>query len=440
MRWEPVVHREDRALPRLKFVARLLAGGTPSTREPSFWDETAANGIPWATIGDITAGDPVRGTERHLTEAGVAAARLTVAPPGTLLFSMYASLGEVAETAIPCCWNQAILAIVPDAGRIDQRFLKYALRSLRPALRQIARSNTQSNLNAEQVANLPIPIPSLEEQRRVADFLDAEIDRSELLSQAKGRMLTILEERRASVYSAAASGSLAGGDGRQPTGLPWLAELPAHWRIAKLSLVARLGTGHTPSRSTPEYWDASRTIPWITTSDIERFRRGQVDVITETKENISTLGLEKSSAVLHPPGTVALSRTASVGYSVIMGTSMATSQDFVTWTCSDRLIPRFLLICLRAMHSDLVGRLALGSTHKTIYMPDIEALRIPLPPIEEQHTLVEVVGRETAQIDAMTRLIEQQLPLIEERRESLISAAVTGELDPAASAHDRMPA
>ena len=207
--------------------------------------------------------------------------------------------------------------------------------------------------------------------------------------------------------------------------------MPCHWRIAKLSLVARLGTGHTPRRSEAEYWETERDIPWLTTSDIERFRDDRCEVLAETKESISRAGLENSSAVLHPAGTVALSRTASVGFSVIMGREMATSQDFVTWTCSPLLEPRFLLLCLRAMRVDLLGRLAMGSTHKTIYMPGIQGLRIPLPPLDEQKRAVQIAKHETKRIDELAALVRRQLPLLKVRRESLISAAVIGQLVPA---------
>ena len=106
-------------------------------------------------------------------------------------------------------------------------------------------------------------------------------------------------------------------------------------------------------------------------------RSDRIEVIKETRERVSELGVANSSAEIHPAGTVVLCRTASAGYSAIMGTNMATSQDFATWTCDPLLRPRFLLLCLRVMRQDLLGRLAMGSTHKTIYMPDIEALRIP---------------------------------------------------------------
>ncbi len=74
-----------------------------------------------------------------------------------------------------------------------------------------------------------------------------------------------------------------------------------------------------------------------------------------------------------------LSRTASVGFSGITGIDLAVSQDFAAWICGPELSASFLLACLRAMKSDF-QRLMMGSTHQTIYMPDIEAFRIPLPP------------------------------------------------------------
>ena len=73
----------------------------------------------------------------------------------------------------------------------------------------------------------------------------------------------------------------------------------------------------------------------------------------ETRECISEIGLENSAAEIHPKGTVVLCRTAaSAGYSAVMGKDMATSQDFVTWTCGPELDPFYLLWCLRVMRSD----------------------------------------------------------------------------------------
>jgi type I restriction enzyme S subunit len=80
------------------------------------------------------------------------------------------------------------------------------------------------------------------------------------------------------------------------------------------------------------------------------------------------------------------------------------------------------------MRPDLLGRLAMGSTHKTIYVPDIQSIRIPLPPLEEQDQLVEWTWQRLHRIDAATDAISRQVELLAERRQALITAAATGQL------------
>jgi len=342
------------------------------------------------------------------------------------------AIAFISQEHNDCVWSTGF-AILSPGPELDPKFLYYVTRSTQ-FVSEIERRSVGISypaVNAEDVADILCPVPPLEEQRRIADFLDEETAHIDVLSARKRRLLSLLDEKRAAVGRAAVSGHLTSGqEQRKESDLPWLPTVPSHWRVAKLSFVAKLGTGHTPSRSKAEYWEAKRDIPWLTTSDIGRFRDDRCDVLGETKESISRLGLENSSAELHPAGTVALSRTASVGFSVVMGRDMATSQDFATWTCSENLEPRFLLLCLRAMRTDLQKRLATGSTHKTIYMPDIQSLRIPLPPVDEQRRAVERAREQIEQIDEVSDLIRRQLPRLTELRDALITAAVTSELDP----------
>jgi type I restriction enzyme S subunit len=179
--------------------------------------------------------------------------------------------------------------------------------------------------------------------------------------------------------------------------------------------VAGLGTGHTPSRSVDAYWEPSEcTIPWLTLADVWQLRDGSVSVVHDTKEKISPLGLANSAAVRHPAGTVAFSRTASVGFSCILGVDMATSQDFVTWTCGPKLDPRYLLWVLRGERDDILRRTQ-GSTHKTIYMPDIEQLTIPLPSLVEQRRIVDYLDRETALIDELSGMKRRLAEMVSRR-------------------------
>jgi type I restriction enzyme S subunit len=193
------------------------------------------------------------------------------------------------------------------------------------------------------------------------------------------------------------------------------------WPRVQIRKVARLGTGHTPSRTVEAYWEpAECTVPWLTLADVWQLRDGSVSVVHETKEKISPLGLANSAAVRHPAGTVAFSRTASVGFSCTLGTEMATSQDFVTWTCGPKLEPRYLLWVLRAERDDILRRTQ-GSTHKTIYMPDIEQLTIPLPPLDAQLRIVQNLDREAARLDRVISAKRDFAVAAQQRLAALIS-------------------
>ena len=107
---------------------------------------------------------------------------------------------------------------------------------------------------------------------------------------------------------------------------------------------------------------------------------------------------------------------------------MATSQDFAVWRCGSRLHNEFLYLVLLGMKQEL-SCLMIGSTHKTIYMPDIEAFRMPLPSVDEQKAIVEHVDSETKRIDRLTELTTTSIDLLKKRRSALITAAVTGQID-----------
>ena len=315
-------------------------------------------------------------------------------------------------------------------GEVESRYLHYVLHST-PYLAELTRVSkfmppSQFDILWDDLKQVPIPLPPLTTQCAIADYLDTETARIDALIEKKRRMAEVLDERRMSVITAGVSGQLTSED-VIASSLPWVATVGTRWRTVRLSLVAHLGTGHTPSRSHPEWWlDCS--IPWITTGEVAQMRSDRIEFISDTREKISSLGIANSSAEIHPAGTVVLCRTASAGYSAIMKIDMATSQDFATWTCGPLLRPRFLLLCLRAMRQDLLGRLAMGSTHKTIYMPDIESLRIPLPDVAVQDGIIEYVSSLLGRTDHVVDQLHCQIELLVEHRQALITAAVTGDL------------
>jgi len=145
-------------------------------------------------------------------------------------------------------------------------------------------------------------------------------------------------------------------------------------------------------------------VPWIGIKDATQ-NHGRV--IEDTLQHASELGIENSSARLLPENTVCLSRTASVGYVVVMGRSMATSQDFVNWVCSQGIDWRFLKHVLLA-ETEAFIRFAHGTTHQTIYFPEVKAFHVALPGIDEQRAISAVLGALDDKIESDRRLVAAQ--------------------------------
>lgn len=161
---------------------------------------------------------------------------------------------------------------------------------------------------------------------------------------------------------------------------PIVPATPTHpgWRWHRLTDVARLATGHTPSRRHPEYWLGD--IPWIQLADIRKLDGKEA---FDSMEHTNESGLANSAAVLLPKATVCLSRTASVGFVTLMGRPMATSQDFVNWICGPEIDPWFLMYLLLACRKPIVD-LGSGAVHHTIYFPTVENFSVCIPPYSEQ--------------------------------------------------------
>jgi hypothetical protein len=204
-------------------------------------------------------------------------------------------------------------------------------------------------------------------------------------------------------------------------GKPELAA-PIGWEWVKLADVARLESGHTPSRRHPEYWGGD--IPWLGIRDAKAHHG---ETINSTNETINELGIENSSARVLPAGTVCLSRTASVGYVVMMGRPMATSQDFANWVCSEKLIPRFLVYLFLAEQSSLL-RFSSGAVHQTIYYPELKAFHICLPVTAEQQRIVRVLDATFDQVSAAVANSEKKLLDLTELRHSILTRAMAGRL------------
>ncbi|WP_421705847.1 restriction endonuclease subunit S [Alloalcanivorax xenomutans] len=179
-----------------------------------------------------------------------------------------------------------------------------------------------------------------------------------------------------------------------------IGQIPRSWELVDMASIAKLESGHTPSRNVDEYWGGD--IQWLSLHDIKNLSN---PVIKSTVYTVTQDGIDNSSARVLPKNTVALSRTASVGNCVMLGEDMATSQDFANYVCGDELYPKYLLHLFRWMQH-VWSNLSEGSTHKTIYMPVFKKLQILLPPFDEQERIAEAADKIETNIVAKQKRLE----------------------------------
>lgn len=150
--------------------------------------------------------------------------------------------------------------------------------------------------------------------------------------------------------------------------------------------------------------------------------------IAQTLQTVTEEGLQNSAARWLPAKTVCLSRTASVGYVTILDRPMATSQDFVNWICSDALDPEFLMRLFQAEERALKDRFGKGSTHTTIYYPEVKAFHVCLPPVREQRRIVDKIQALMARSARAKEALDAIPPLLDRFRQSVLAAAFRGDL------------
>ena len=312
---------------------------------------------------------------------------------------------------------------------LHPEYLLYAFRGMKSEFKYLAYGSTHKTIYMPDVRKLKTPVPPLETQRQIATYLDKKTEAIDTLITKKQKMIELLEEKRSALINHVVTKGLNPDAPMKDSGVPWIGEVPAHWKVAFVRYVAKLESGHTPSRSNDDYWVPEEcVIPWISLSDVWQLRDGTKKYITETKEKVSQIGIDNSGARLLPKDTVILSRTASVGFSGIMSEPMATTQDFVNWVCYDELHPEYLLYAFRGMKSEF-KYLAYGSTHKTIYMPDVRKLKVPIPHLKEQRRITNYINEQEFRLIKGIRCCVSSITKLQEYRQALITAAVTGKID-----------
>jgi len=408
---------------RIKHVIKeLVSGGTPESGEQSYWsdDET---GISWVSISDISSESIIHSTEKRITKFGLNSKRLQILPKGTLLYSIYASLGKTAILGIPAVTNQAILGIMIDEHYIQKAYLQFWFDHIEKNLIQISSTNTQNNLNAEKVKNLPVFFPTYLTQSAIATFLDHETSRLDTLFAEKERQIELLNEKRAALISHAVTKGLNPNVKMKNSTIEWIAKIPNNWNEMKAKdLFCQL---FLPPQSNAGI--------------VTVFRDGQVTL----RENRRTEGftnailevgyqsVRKGDLVIHSmdafAGAIGVSDSDGkcTGEYVVCEPILTDVNNFYYGLFLREMALAKYILAICPSVRERAPRFRFNTFKEVI---------LPVPPFEEQKKIVDYIENETKKIDTFKERLQRSIDLLQEYRTSLISAAVTGKIDVRAEA------
>jgi type I restriction enzyme S subunit len=196
-------------------------------------------------------------------------------------------------------------------------------------------------------------------------------------------------------------------------------EFDNEWNEILLEDFAKRGSGHTPNKSHPEYYNGD--INWISLADSKKLDNGYIE---STNTKITQLGLDNSSAVLHPPGTVLLSRDAGVGKSAIMKHAMAVSQHFLVWITKENFSCNWFLYNVLQILKPEFERIAIGNTIKTIGLPYFKKLKITVPSFPEQQKIASFLRA----VDEKIQQLSRKKKLLEKYKKGVMQQLFSGKL------------
>ena len=400
----------------LRRIFRIVNGGTP-TNDEDYWN----GDVPWATPVDIGSvnGSYLASTQRNLSDEGVRTGSRTV-PSGSLVLSTRAPIGYVAQATRTMAFNQGCRGLVPVVA-IDPRYFRYQLITLREELSSRGAGSTFTELSTDALATVPVLRPPLDEQRRIADFLDVETGRIDALTEARSRALSLLDERASAVIRKALQGGNSDSRDVSASAVPWLARHPEHWKAAPLRYLSRIQRGASPRPiEDPIYFDDEGSHGWVRISDVTSSQK----YLESTEQRLSPLGRQLSVPL--EPGELFLSIAATVGKPIIAGIPCCIHDGFVAIR-RPHLNTEFLYYAL--LLGDAFRGLGKLGTQLNLNSDTVGSIIMPVPPAAEQQMLIAEIEGSLGQISSQRDLINRQLALLFERRQALITAAVTGQLD-----------
>ena len=410
---------KDWNIKRLKEIANVETGNTPSTSNPDFYSE---EGIPWIKPDNLNDFIELTDSAEKLSENGIKEAR--VVRKGAVLVCCIGTIGKIGIAGCDLATNQQINSVEFYNKRILDNYGKYLLYISEPELVKQSNKVVVSILNKIKQSQIKFPIPSIEEQLTIANYLDDQtqkIDR--LIANKKAQAEKLKELRQIEINNAVTKGLNPNAE-MKDSGIEWLGKIPKHWEKRKIATNFQIiGSGTTPDAGNEEYYDETGKYYFVNTGDLKDCE------IYDCEKKITEEAFTKfTSLKLFPVNTLLIAMYgATIGKVGILKTEATTNQACCALANSYRFNIDYMFFFFIGIREDII-RLSYGGGQPNISQDTIKQLRIPCPPKGEQLEIVDHLQKRTTAIDQLIKNIEAQIEKLQELRKIKIYEAVTGKI------------
>lgn len=321
-----------------------------------------------------------------------------------------------------------VYVLRPDASRIDPDFLLYLLSSEDfrfEGIRSMTGAGGLKRVSAEAVRNYHVNISSPEDQVAIARFLGRETGLIDGLIEKKTRFIALLKEKRAAVITHAVTKGIDPDAEMKDSGVDWLGRVPAHWDVLRIAALFR-------EVSRP----ADPALPVLSVSIHDGVTDGEL--ADEDRDRKIALSEDRTKYQGVAPGDLVynMMRAWQGAFGAVTVKGLV-SPAYVVAAPITSFRTKFIEHLLHTKSAaEEIRRFSRGIAdfRMRLYWDHFRALKVCLPPLEEQDRILSEIDAETARIDGLITLTERSIDLLREKRSALITAAVTGKIDVRAAA------
>ena len=287
-------------------------------------------------------------------------------------------------------------------------------------------STALPSMTQDDLKNNPIALPPLPEQRAIAVFLDGKCAAIDAAVRIKGAQITLLRERRQILIQQAVTRGLNPAAPMKDSGIDWIAEIPAHWEIAKLKFLSNKIVDGT--HFTPEYLDDG--VPFLRVTDLSKMQGGKIQW-----ENVRRISARAHRELIKradaEKGDILISKNGTIGLTKVIDWNEEFS--FFVSLCLIKLRGELNPFYFEAFfNSPLVDQQVFFGSFRTsvtnLHLERIKELLIVVPPLAEQIQLIDYIREVTAPLNDAISIKKSQIAALKEYKTSLINAAVTGKI------------